>query len=196
MSDSPERQDQSGPGAPPAEEVGPVAEALAEVSDGQPVASEETAEPAPALVADPMLTPTSVPEPMLFTAPVASGPRSERTRKVQPPTRVPKPLSAYAIIETGGKQYRVSVGDTVSVERLAIAAGADMTIDRVLLLGGDGSTRVGTPTVSGAAVVARVEDHPRGEKIIVFKYKAKKRYRRRLGHRQELTRLTITGIMG
>jgi large subunit ribosomal protein L21 len=131
----------------------------------------------------------------VVAVPVEGGKRpSARASRQTPPT--PKPLSPYAVIETGGKQYRVSVGDTVSVERLAIEAGADLTIDRVLLLGGDGSTRVGTPTVSGAAVTARVDDHLRGEKIVVFKYKAKKRYRRRLGHRQELTRLTITGISG
>ncbi len=102
----------------------------------------------------------------------------------------------YAIIETGGKQYRVGVGDTLSVEQLPVEAGADVTLDRVLLLGGHGATRVGTPTIAGAAVTARVDDHYMGEKIVVFKYKAKKRYRRRLGHRQSLTRLTITGITG
>lgn len=102
----------------------------------------------------------------------------------------------YAIIETGGKQYRVKVGDRISVERLAAEAGGDISIDRVLLLGGDGSTRIGTPVVEGASVTARVDDHFRGEKIVVFKYKPKKRYRRRIGHRQELTHLTITGIAG
>ncbi|MDP9363390.1 MAG: 50S ribosomal protein L21 [Chloroflexota bacterium] len=98
------------------------------------------------------------------------------------------------MIETGGKQYRVSIGESLAVERLEAEPGSDVTIDRVLLLGGDGGTRVGTPTVSGATVSARVEDHYRGEKIVVFKYKPKKRYRRRTGHRQSLTRLTITGI--
>lgn len=111
-----------------------------------------------------------------------------------PPT--PRPLSPYAVIETGGKQYRVSVGDRIAVERLPAEAGGDITLDRVLLLGGDGSTRVGTPVVSGAAVTARVDEHVRGEKIVVFKYKAKKGYRRRIGHRQALTRLTITDIAG
>ena len=102
----------------------------------------------------------------------------------------------YAVIETGGKQYRVAVGDTITVERLATEAGNEITFDRVLLVGGDGSTRVGTPVVDGAAVTASVDDHHRGEKIVVFKYKPKKRYRRKMGHRQELTRLTITGITG
>ena len=102
----------------------------------------------------------------------------------------------YAVIETGGKQYRVSVGDRISVERLPSEAGGEITIDRVLLLGGDGTTRVGTPVVAGAAVTASVDDHFRGEKIVIFKYKAKKLYRRRTGHRQSLTHLTITGITG
>ncbi len=121
--------------------------------------------------------------------------RSSAARRATP-TATPKPLSPYAVIETGGKQYRVSVGDHISVERLPAEAGGDITIDRVLLLGGDGGTRVGTPTVSGAAVTARVDEHFRGEKIVVFKYKAKKGYRRRIGHRQSLTRLTITNIAG
>jgi large subunit ribosomal protein L21 len=105
-------------------------------------------------------------------------------------------LSPYAVVETGGKQYRVSVGDHLTVERLADDAGSEITLDRVLLLGGDGSTRIGTPVVEGAAVTATIDNHHRGEKIVVFKYKPKKRYRKKQGHRQELTRLTITGITG
>ena len=100
----------------------------------------------------------------------------------------------YAIIETGGKQYRVSVGDRLAVEKLDVEPGSDIVFDRVLLVGGNGSTAVGTPLVSGASVSAQVENQFRGEKIIVFKYKAKKRYRRRNGHRQSLTRVAITGI--
>lgn len=102
----------------------------------------------------------------------------------------------YAVIETGGKQYRVSEGDRITVERLSVDAGSDVTIERVLLMGGDGSTRIGTPVVDGASVTATVTEHNRGQKIEVFKYKAKKRYRRHTGHRQEQTRLTITGING
>lgn len=104
--------------------------------------------------------------------------------------------SQYAVIETGGKQYRVSAGDTITVERLAAEVGAEITIDRVLLIGGDGSTRIGTPVVDGATVSATIAEHKRGEKLEIFKYKAKKRYRRHTGHRQELTRLTINGITG
>lgn len=104
------------------------------------------------------------------------------------------PLSPYAIIETGGKQYRVSVGDRLSVEKLDVDAGGTVTFDKVLLLGGGGSTTVGAPTVAGASVTATVEETYRGEKIVIFKYKPKKRYRRRTGHRQSLTRLNITAI--
>lgn len=102
----------------------------------------------------------------------------------------------YAVIQTGGKQYRVSEGDRIAVERLDAEEGSDITIDRVLLVGGDGSTRIGTPVVDGASVTATVTAHDRGKKIEVFKFKAKKRYRRHTGHRQEQTRLTITGING
>jgi large subunit ribosomal protein L21 len=104
------------------------------------------------------------------------------------------PVTGYAIVETGGKQYRVKVGDRIRVERIHADAGSDITLDRVLLLGGTGATTVGAPVVDGASVAAHIEDHPRGEKLYVFKYKAKKRYRRKIGHRQELTELTITGI--
>jgi large subunit ribosomal protein L21 len=100
----------------------------------------------------------------------------------------------YAIVETGGKQYRVKVGDRLSVEKLPYEPGAEITLDRVLMIGGDGAARVGAPTVAGVSVSATVEEQYRGEKIIVFKYKAKKRYRRRTGHRQSLTRLAITAI--
>jgi large subunit ribosomal protein L21 len=100
----------------------------------------------------------------------------------------------YAIIETGGKQYRVAVGDTLSIEKLAIEPGAGITFDRVLMVGGDGSATVGTPLVAGATVQAQVAEQYRGPKIVVFKYKPKKRYRRRTGHRQSLTRVAITAI--
>jgi large subunit ribosomal protein L21 len=112
------------------------------------------------------------------------------------PQRLEKPTagSGYAIIETGGKQYRVAVGDRLTIEKLPVDSGADVTFDRVLMVAGDGAPRVGTPLVSGASVRARVEEQFRGPKIVVFKYKPKKRYRRRTGHRQALTRVAITAI--
>ena len=83
----------------------------------------------------------------------------------------------------------------IDVERLAAEAGSDIALDRVLLIGGDDAElRIGTPMVAGAKVVATITEHHRGEKLIAFKMKAKKRYRRKIGHRQELTELTITGI--
>ena len=102
----------------------------------------------------------------------------------------------YAIIQTGGKQYRVRPGDTIEVERLAGEPGGSLDLDRVLLVGGDGDApRVGSPTVPGAVVRAEVLEQARGDKIVVFRFKSKVRYRRRTGHRQELTRLRIRDIL-
>lgn len=120
----------------------------------------------------------------------AAAPRAVKRQRAA----TPQLSDPYAIIETGGKQYRVSVGDVLSVEKLESEPGADVTFDRVLLVGGDGATRVGTPVVEGASVVATVQEQYRGEKIVVFKYKPKKRYRRKTGHRQSLTRLAVTAI--
>jgi large subunit ribosomal protein L21 len=103
----------------------------------------------------------------------------------------------YAIVETGGKQYRVKPGDTVAVERLSGEPGETLDLGRVLLVAGsaDKASRVGSPGVEGAVVRAEVVEHFRGEKIIVFRYKSKVRYRRKTGHRQSLTRLRITDIL-
>ena len=103
----------------------------------------------------------------------------------------------YAIVETGGKQYRVKPGDTIAVERLSGEPGDVLDLGRVLLVAGNGdsSTRVGSPGVAGAVVRAEVVEHARGEKIIVFRYKSKVRYRRKTGHRQALTRVRITDIL-
>ena len=102
----------------------------------------------------------------------------------------------YAIVETGGKQYRVSPGQVVDVDRLDVAEGASVELDRVLLLGGDGNVTVGTPTVVGARVLATAQGEGRGKKIIVLRYKPKVRYRRKTGHRQAYTRLSIDRILG
>jgi len=101
----------------------------------------------------------------------------------------------YAIIQTGGHQYRVAVGDQLDVEKLPVEPGTEITLDQVLLVSDDNNqVTVGTPTVLGALVRAQVVDQHRGEKIVVFKYKPKKRYRRKMGHRQDLTRLAIQAI--
>jgi len=100
----------------------------------------------------------------------------------------------YAVIETGGKQYRVAAGDTITVERLSAEAGSQVELDRVLMVSGDAGVTIGAPVVDGAAVVATISEHFRGPKIRVFKFKPKKRYRRTQGHRQELTRLQIDEI--
>jgi large subunit ribosomal protein L21 len=100
----------------------------------------------------------------------------------------------YAVIETGGKQYKVEPGTTFEVERLPGEVGATVELDRVLLLSGDDGVQVGTPLVAGARVVAEVVEQGKGEKIIVFRYKRKVRYRRKTGHRQLLTRLRVTDI--
>ena len=100
----------------------------------------------------------------------------------------------YAVIETGGKQYRVSPGQTVEVELLPAEPGATVTLERVLLVSIDDRTLVGQPNVPGAQVVATVTREGRGKKIIVFRFKSKKRYRRTTGHRQDYTYLTITDI--
>jgi len=101
----------------------------------------------------------------------------------------------YAIVKTGGHQYKVRVGDQLDVEKLPVAAGEQIELNDVLMVSGDDdSVQIGNPLLTGAHVTARVVNQHRGEKIVVFKYKPKKRYRRKMGHRQDLTRLAITGI--
>lgn len=100
----------------------------------------------------------------------------------------------YAVLETGGKQYRVVAGETLEIERLAIEAGQVVTFDRVLLVNADGKLTVGSPTVASATVLADVVAHKRGEKLIAFKMKRRKGYHRTVGHRQELTVVKIKEI--
>lgn len=100
----------------------------------------------------------------------------------------------YAVIRTGGKQYRVAEGDVVEVEKLTGDAGQDITFDEVLLLGDDGATEIGRPLVAGAAVTGQIVEQFKARKVIVFKFKRRKNYRRKKGHRQELTRVRVTGI--
>lgn len=101
----------------------------------------------------------------------------------------------YAVVKTGGKQYRVAVGDRIVVERLAAEPGAEITLDQVLLVEQDGDVKIGTPIVDGAKVIANVDAQSKGKKLIVFKMRPKKRYRRKTGHRQQLTELTIKDIV-
>ncbi|HBX69888.1 MAG TPA: 50S ribosomal protein L21 [Chloroflexi bacterium] len=100
----------------------------------------------------------------------------------------------YAIVESGGKQYKAVPGTTIEVDRLLIEEGAEINLDRVLLVSDGEEVQVGTPTVDGTTVKATVVEHFKGRKIIVFKYKAKERYRRKQGHRQQYTRLQIDEI--
>ena len=104
----------------------------------------------------------------------------------------------YAIFETGGKQYKVEPGDVIEVERLAGEVGTQVELGRILMAGGDGDNgpRLGSPAIDGARVLAEVVGQDKGEKITVFKYKPKVRYRRKTGHRQQMTRLRITEIAG
>ena len=103
----------------------------------------------------------------------------------------------YAIIMTGSKQYKVAVGDIVEVEKLGLEAGAEVTFDQVLAVAGDdGKLNIGTPMVEGAKVSAKVLDNFRAKKIVVFKMKRRKSYRRTQGHRQTLTRIEIGAIQG
>ena len=99
----------------------------------------------------------------------------------------------YAIVETGGKQYKVEVGEAVFVEKLEVAEGESYTFDKVLLVSGD-KVKVGSPYVKGATVTAKVEKQGRGQKIVIFKYRPKKHSASRKGHRQSYTKLVIESI--
>lgn len=103
-------------------------------------------------------------------------------------------MEAYAVIETGGKQYRVQAGDTLEVEKIEAEPGSDITLENVLALSDGTTLTVGTPTVAGANVVATVDDLIRGDKVVNFKKKRRKGYSRKIGHRQALTVLTIKSI--
>ena len=101
----------------------------------------------------------------------------------------------FAVIRTGGKQYRVAPNDIIEVEKIAGQPGDIVELAEVLLLGGDGGPKTGSPTISGALVAAEVIEQRRGDKIVVFKRKRRSTYRRKRGHRQELTALRITEIL-
>ena len=100
----------------------------------------------------------------------------------------------YAVLETGGKQYRVSAGDKVEVESLGTEVGQPVTFERVLLVSRDGQVRVGAPTVAGAKVLAEVVETKRGEKEVIWKMKRRKGYHKKKGHRQEITVVQVKEI--
>jgi large subunit ribosomal protein L21 len=100
----------------------------------------------------------------------------------------------YAIFKTGGKQYRVKPGDVLDVEKLPLEVGSMTEFDQVLAVSDGGEVNFGSPTVPGAKVLAEVQAHQKDRKVIVFKYKAKTRYRRKRGHRQNYTRVLIQDI--
>ena len=104
--------------------------------------------------------------------------------------------SGYAVIKTGGKQYRVTQGDRLRVEKLAGNVGDTVTLGEVLLVGAGDGVKVGAPLVSGAKVDAKIVAQDRGKKIIIFKFRRRKNYRRKSGHRPPFTALEITGITG
>jgi len=101
----------------------------------------------------------------------------------------------YAIIETGGKQYKIRQGDVLRVEKLDAEAGQSVEVTKVLAVGGEDGLSVGRPFIEGAKVVMKVMEHGKGEKILVFKYKPKKKYRRLRGHRQQYSKVVIDEII-
>ena len=100
----------------------------------------------------------------------------------------------YAVIKTGGKQYKVAANDVVTVEKLVGEAGAKVAFDQVLMVAGEGEPKIGAPLLSGATVEGEVVEQARGPKLTIFKKRRRKHYRRRTGHRQDVTVVRITGI--
>ena len=101
----------------------------------------------------------------------------------------------YAVIETGGKQYKVQQGDTIEIEKVPGEAGAEITFDSVLMLGDGKKSVIGQPNVEGSKVVGQLLRQDRGEKIVVGKFKRRKMYRRKMGHRQDISVVRITQIV-
>jgi large subunit ribosomal protein L21 len=100
----------------------------------------------------------------------------------------------FAVIKTGGKQYRVAAGDKVRVEKLPADVGSEVVLDQVLMVGEGAAVRVGAPLVAGAAVKATVVEHGKGDKVSIFKLRRRKHYKKSQGHRQQYTEIQITGI--
>jgi len=102
----------------------------------------------------------------------------------------------YAVIKTGGKQYRVAKDDVLTIEKLEGDSGAEVEFTEVLMIGGNGTPKIGTPTVPGAKVTGELVEQTRGPKLIAFKKRRRKNSRRKRGHRQDLTKVRITNIIG
>jgi len=100
----------------------------------------------------------------------------------------------YAVVRTGGKQYRLSKGDKLNIEKLPGTVGEEITFDDILMIGGTEDIKVGTPRVQGAKVAAKILAHDRARKVTVFKFKRRKGYQKKQGHRQDYTRVEITDI--
>ena len=131
---------------------------------------------------------------MFFSASQAASALTERSKRNYNVLERLSRLTDYAIVRTGGKQYRVKQGDSIRVESLVGDTGDTIELTDVLMVSRDGEVTLGNPTVPGAKVVAEIEGNGKGKKIRVFKYKAKTRYRRMQGHRQRYTELSVTDI--
>lgn len=105
-------------------------------------------------------------------------------------------MEAYAVIETGGKQYRVQANDTFNIEQVAGEAGSTITLDNVLAYSNGSELVIGAPTVAGASVTAEIVAQHRGPKVVAFKIKRRKGYKKKIGHRQELTKIRVKEIKG
>jgi len=123
-----------------------------------------------------------------------AAPKAAKAKKSSTKSNALQKAEQYAIIATGGKQYAVTVGDTLDIEKLAVEAGSDYTFTDVLLVGEKGEIKTGRPFVEGAKVVAKVMAHDRDAKVIAFKKKRRKGFQKKIGHRQHFSRVEITGI--
>ena len=111
------------------------------------------------------------------------------------PVKINRRSKIYALIETSGRQFKVSPGQTITVDKMPIAEGSQIDLDKVLLISDEGKITSGRPFIEGAKVTATVVGEGRGKKVVVYKYKSKTRYRKKMGHRQQYTKLAIKNIV-
>jgi large subunit ribosomal protein L21 len=130
----------------------------------------------------------------VFVTPTSPPLGVERKRVESGEVKIGDKKMKYAIVECGGKQYKAVEGTTIEVDLLTAEAGESLTLESVLLIVDGGTVKVGTPTVKGMIVKTTVVEHFKGEKIVVFRYRPKKRYRVKTGHRQQYTRLKVESI--